>query len=130
MSDHGVTGTPPARLTVGLVSAGRVGTAIGAALERRGHVVSALVARSSQSRDLAARRLPEARITDPADAAAAGELLILAVPDSALPGVVAELADVNAFRATSSSTWPAQWARKSCAPPPTPVPWSSPRTRP
>ena len=89
MSDHGVTGTPPARLSIGLVSAGRVGTAVGAALERRGHVVSALVARSSQSRDLAARRLPEARITDPAGAAAAGELLILAVPDSALPGVVA-----------------------------------------
>jgi predicted short-subunit dehydrogenase-like oxidoreductase (DUF2520 family) len=98
MSDHGVTGTPPARLSIGLVSAGRVGTAVGAALERRGHVVSALVARSSQSRDLAARRLPEARITDPAGAAAAGELLILAVPDSALPGVVAELADTNAFR--------------------------------
>lgn len=97
MSDHGVTGTPPARLSIGLVSAGRVGTAVGAALERRGHVVSALVARSSQSRDLAARRLPEARTTDPAGAAA-GELLILAVPDSALPGVVAELADANAFR--------------------------------
>ena len=93
MSDHGVTGTPPARLSIGLVSAGRVGTAVGAALERRGHVVSALVARSAQSRDLAARRLPEARITDPADAAAAGELLILAVPDSALSGVVAELAE-------------------------------------
>ena len=98
MSEFGVTGTPPARLSIGLVSAGRVGTAIGAALERRGHVVSAVVARSTRSRDLATRRLPEARLADPVAVAKAGELLILAVPDSALPGVVAELADVGAFR--------------------------------
>jgi predicted short-subunit dehydrogenase-like oxidoreductase (DUF2520 family) len=98
MSEFGVTGTPPARLTVGLVSAGRVGTAIGAALERRGHVVSTLVARSGRSRDLAARRLPEARPTDPVGVAESCELLILAVPDAALPGVVADLAAADAFR--------------------------------
>ena len=60
MSDFGVTGTPPARLSIGLISAGRVGTAVGAALERRGHVVSTVVGRSGRSRELAARRLPEA----------------------------------------------------------------------
>ena len=98
MSEYGVTGTPPARLSVGLISAGRVGTAIGAALERRGHVVAAVVARSERSRDLLARRLPEARPADPAAVAEAGELLILAVPDSALPGIVAELAEAGAFR--------------------------------
>ena len=98
MSEFGVTETPPARLSIGLVSAGRVGTAVGAALERRGHVVSAVVARSRRSRDLAADRLPEARVTDPVSVAKAGELLILAVPDSALPGVVAELAAAEAFR--------------------------------
>ncbi len=98
MSEFGVTGTPPARLSIGLVSAGRVGTAIGAALERRGHVVAAVVARSERSRELAARRLPEAQTTEPAEVARVSELLILAVPDSALPGVVAELADAGAFR--------------------------------
>lgn len=98
MSEHGVTGSPPARLSIGLVSAGRVGTAIGAALERRGHVVSAVVARSERSRALAADRLPDARVADPVAVAEAGELLILAVPDSALPGVVAELAAADAFR--------------------------------
>lgn len=98
MAEFGVTGTAPARLSVGLVSAGRVGTAIGAALERRGHVVAAAVARSGRSRDLVARHLPEARITDPVAVAGAAELLILAVPDSALPGVVAELASARAFR--------------------------------
>lgn len=98
MAEFGVTGSPPARLSIGLVSAGRVGTAVGAALERRGHVVSAVVARSERSRDLAAARLPEARVTDPVSVAKSGELLILAVPDSALPGVVAELAAAEVFR--------------------------------
>lgn len=98
MSDFGVTGPPPARLSVSVVSAGRVGTAFGAALERRGHVVSAVVARSDTSRELASRRLPEARVLGPVDAARAAELVILAVPDSALPGVVSELAEAEAFR--------------------------------
>ena len=98
MSEFGVTGTPPARLSIGLISGGRVGTAVGAALERRGHVVSAVVARSEKSQDLVARRLPEARLTDPVGVAEAGELLVLAVPDSALPAVVAELAEADAFR--------------------------------
>lgn len=98
MSDFGVTGPPPARLSVSVVSAGRVGTAFGAALERRGHVVSAVVARSATSRELASRRLPEARVLGPVEAARAAELVILAVPDSALPGVVSELAEAEAFR--------------------------------
>ncbi len=98
MSEFGVTESAPARLSIGLVSAGRVGTAVGAALERRGHVVSAVVARSRRSRDLAADRLPEARVTDAVSVAKSSELLILAVPDSALPGVVAELAAAEAFR--------------------------------
>lgn len=98
MSEYGVTGTPPARLSVGLISVGRVGTAIGTALERRGHVVSALVARSERSRDLAADRLPQARVADQVAVAGSCELLLLAVPDSALPGVVADLAAADAFR--------------------------------
>ena len=98
MSEFGVTGSPPARLSIGLISAGRVGTAIGAALERRGHVVTAVVARSERSRDLVSRRLPESRVADPVAVARAGELLILAVPDAALPGVVAELDAAEAFR--------------------------------
>lgn len=98
MSAFGVTGPPPARLSVSVISAGRVGTALGAALERRGHVVSAVVARSERSRELAARRLPDARLTDPVDAAESSELVILAVPDSALPGVIAELAEADSFR--------------------------------
>ena len=47
---------------VGIISAGRVGTALGEALEKAGHVVAGVVARSSLSR--ACRWLPESPILD------------------------------------------------------------------
>ena len=60
----------PARLSVGVISAGRVGTALGSALERAGHVVTAVAAPSGPSRERAARRLPEATVGAPSDIAA------------------------------------------------------------
>lgn len=81
----------PARLSVGVISAGRVGTALGAALERAGHIVTAASAPSSASQDRAALRLPETRLERPAVIAAKAELLILAVPDTELPGLVDDL---------------------------------------
>lgn len=88
----------PARLGVGVVSAGRGGTALGVALENVGHVVSAATARSTQSRERLARRLPEARNLDPISVAERCELLVLAVSDTALPGLIAELDAANAVR--------------------------------
>lgn len=82
----------PARLSVGVVSAGRVGTALGAALERAGHVVTAVSAPSPVSRERAAQRLPEAAVGAPSDVAEKAELLILAVPDTELAALVDELA--------------------------------------
>lgn len=81
----------PARLSVGVISAGRVGTALGAALERAGHIVTAASAPSERSRSRAAERLPEARLESPAVIAEKAELLILAVPDTELPALVDEL---------------------------------------
>lgn len=86
----------PARLAVGIVSAGRVGVALGVALERVGHVVGAATARSEASRDRLARHLPGARIASPADVARSSELIVLAVPDSALSDVIRELVDSGA----------------------------------
>ncbi|MGX9297777.1 Rossmann-like and DUF2520 domain-containing protein [Tsukamurella paurometabola] len=82
----------PARLSVGVISAGRVGTALGAAFDRAGHIVTAASAPSHRSRERAAHRLPEARLDAPAVIAEKAELLILAVPDTALPALVDELA--------------------------------------
>ncbi|ORA14072.1 Rossmann-like and DUF2520 domain-containing protein [Mycobacterium asiaticum] len=91
-------GLRPARLKVGIVSAGRVGTALGVALERADHVVVACSAISHESRQRAQRRLPDTSVLPPPDVAAGAELLLLAVPDSELAGLVAGLAATSAVR--------------------------------
>ncbi|WP_124711502.1 Rossmann-like and DUF2520 domain-containing protein [Gordonia insulae] len=88
----------PARLTVGVISAGRVGTALGAALEQAGHVVGAVVARSESSRRRASERLPESEILDLDAVVARSELLILAVPDAVLAAVVDDVARSGSLR--------------------------------
>ncbi|MDG3009303.1 DUF2520 domain-containing protein [Rhodococcus sp. D2-41] len=82
----------PARLTVGVVSAGRVGTALGEAWERAGHVVAACSAISEASRERAGTRLPESAILPIPEVVARAELLLLAVPDAELPGLIRGLA--------------------------------------
>ena len=95
-------GTPhglrPARLKVGIISAGRVGSALGVALERAEHVVVACSAISATSRRLAERRLPDTPILPVPDVADNAELLLLTVPDSELPGLVRGLAATGAVR--------------------------------
>ncbi|MGV9713038.1 Rossmann-like and DUF2520 domain-containing protein [Gordonia sp. NPDC003424] len=95
----GVSNLPaPARLTVGIVSAGRVGTAIGEALETAGHIVGAVVARSDASRRRSAARLPDSEILDLGAVVARSELLVLAVPDAELPTVIDDIARSGALR--------------------------------
>lgn len=91
-------GLRPARLKVGIVSAGRVGTALGVALERVDHVVVACSAVSHASRQRAQRRLPDTPVMSVPDVAGNAELLLLAVPDTELPGLVSGLAATSAVR--------------------------------
>jgi predicted short-subunit dehydrogenase-like oxidoreductase (DUF2520 family) len=91
-------GLRPARLKVGIISAGRVGTALGVALERADHVVVSCSAISHASRERARRRLPDTPLATPPDVAASAELLLLAVPDSELAGLVSGLAATSAVR--------------------------------
>jgi predicted short-subunit dehydrogenase-like oxidoreductase (DUF2520 family) len=88
----------PARLSVGIISAGRVGTALGVALERADHVVVACSAISHASRQRAERRLPDTAVLPVHEVAGRAELLLLAVPDSELPTVVSGLAATQAVR--------------------------------
>ncbi|WP_435828431.1 Rossmann-like and DUF2520 domain-containing protein [Nocardia testacea] len=88
----------PARLTVGIVSAGRVGSALGAALERAGHVVFGVAAISDASVHRAQSRLPDSQILPVEEVAARSELLILAVPDAELAGLVRGLASSGTVR--------------------------------
>jgi predicted short-subunit dehydrogenase-like oxidoreductase (DUF2520 family) len=80
------------------VSAGRVGSALGAALERAGHIVFGVSAISDASRRRARTWLPDSQILPPERVATRSELLILAVPDSELTGLVAGLAAAGAVR--------------------------------
>jgi predicted short-subunit dehydrogenase-like oxidoreductase (DUF2520 family) len=84
------------RLAVGVVSAGKVGSVLGAALARAGHDVTGVAAVSDASLRRAAALLPEVPVLDPVEVAARSSLLLLAVPDDALDALVAGLAEVRA----------------------------------
>ncbi len=88
----------PARLTVGVVGTGRVGSVLGAALQRAGHHVVAVSAVSQVSRERAARLLPDADIREITDVVDTAELVVLAVPDDVLAPLVAGLASTGHWR--------------------------------
>jgi predicted short-subunit dehydrogenase-like oxidoreductase (DUF2520 family) len=86
----------PARLNVGVIGPGRVGSVLGAALERAGHRVTVVAAVSEASRSRAADRLPGARTADPAAVVEAADLVLLTVPDDALEPLVGGLVETGA----------------------------------
>jgi predicted short-subunit dehydrogenase-like oxidoreductase (DUF2520 family) len=86
----------PARLDVGVVGAGRVGTALAVALRRAGHTIAAASAVSEASRSRVERYLPGTPVRQPGDVVAAADLVLLTVPDDALGGLVRGLAATGA----------------------------------
>ncbi|MGG8408141.1 Rossmann-like and DUF2520 domain-containing protein [Streptomyces sp. 12297] len=88
----------PARLTVGVVGAGRVGPALAAALQLAGHHPVAVSAVSDASRRRAADLLPDVPLVPPAQVLERADLVLLTVPDDTLPGLVEGLADTGAVR--------------------------------
>ncbi|CCH80405.1 conserved hypothetical protein [Nostocoides japonicum T1-X7] len=89
----------PARLTVGVVGAGRVGSVLGAALAAAGHRVTGVSAVSDASLERAARLLPGIPVKEIPDVVAGAELVLLAVPDDALAALVAGLSATRAWQA-------------------------------
>ncbi|MBO9552963.1 DUF2520 domain-containing protein [Cellulomonas sp.] len=89
----------PGRLGVGVVGAGRVGAVLGSALRGAGHPVVAVSAVSEASRERAEALLPGVPVLDVPEVVRRAELVLLAVPDDALPGLVAGLAEVGAWQA-------------------------------
>ena len=82
-------GEPP---ITGIVGAGAVGTALGAALSRSGWPVAAVASRDQARRDRFRALVPDARGFAEANALLDEvELIVLAVPDDAIPGLAAEL---------------------------------------
>ncbi|MBV8932482.1 MAG: NAD(P)-binding domain-containing protein, partial [Kutzneria sp.] len=88
----------PARLAVGVISAGRVGSVLGAALARAGHVVVAVSAVSDDSLRRAERLLPGVPVLAVDQVATRADLVLLAVPDDALAGLVRGLAATGSLR--------------------------------
>ena len=89
-SDH------PARLSVGIVGPGRAGTAMGTALMRAGHAVVAVSAISDASVRRARSSFPDAVIAEPAGVVRLADLVLLTVPDDALPDLIAGLVATGA----------------------------------
>ena len=88
--------TRPGRLGVGIVGAGRVGPVIGAALAGAGHALTGITAGSDPDRIAAI--LPDVPVR-PADELVRGsQLVVLAVPRDELAGLVAGLAEVEAWQ--------------------------------
>jgi predicted short-subunit dehydrogenase-like oxidoreductase (DUF2520 family) len=88
----------PARLAVGVVSAGRVGAVLGAALARAGHTVVAASGVSKESVQRAEELLPDVPLLPPDDVVSRADLVLLALPDDALAGMVRGLAAADALR--------------------------------
>lgn len=86
------------RLGVGVIGAGRVGPVLAAALGGAGHAVTGINAVSDDSRDRAEAMLPGVPILEVPAIVERSELVILAVPDTELPPLVAGLAATGAWQ--------------------------------
>ncbi len=90
--------TLPAHLQVGVVGAGRVGSVLAAALRRSGLSVAAAHGLSDASRRRADALLPGVPLLPVSSVVEKADLLLLAVPDDTLPGLVQGVARSTGFR--------------------------------
>lgn len=89
--------TAAGRLGVGVVGSGRVGPVLGAALAGAGHALVGITAVSQESRDRADAMLPGVPVLPVPDLVERSELVLLAVPDTELPGLVEGLAEAGVW---------------------------------
>ncbi|WP_027644297.1 Rossmann-like and DUF2520 domain-containing protein [Salinispora oceanensis] len=98
-ADQAVDAPIPRSLTIGVIGVGRVGAVLAAALAAAGHRVVAAAGGSAASRARMALLLADVpRRPATSVACTATDLLLVAVPDDALAGVVAGLAEAGALR--------------------------------
>lgn len=83
---------------IGIISAGRVGAALGSALRAAGHTVIGAYAASDDSRDRLDAMLPGVPALDIPTIVERAELVVLAVPDSELAPLVQGLAKLEAWQ--------------------------------
>ncbi|WP_219905508.1 Rossmann-like and DUF2520 domain-containing protein [Actinopolyspora mortivallis] len=86
------------RLRVGVISAGRVGSVLGAALHGVNHEVGAVAAVSDAALRRVDELLPTVPVRAPDEVARQADLVLLTVPDDALEGLVRGLAAAGSLR--------------------------------
>lgn len=86
------------KTAISIIGPGRVGAAIGALAARAGYDVVAVAGRDKARTRAAARLIGRgAAVTTPDQAAAAGQIVLLTLPDRAIESVCRELAEQGAF---------------------------------
>ncbi|OFI39058.1 oxidoreductase [Arthrobacter sp. SW1] len=88
----------PGRLGIGIIGAGKVGAVLGAALRAAEHAVVGVSAVSEDSRERAETLLPGVPVLEVQEIVERAELVLLAVPDDALGGLVEGLAKLGAWQ--------------------------------
>ncbi len=99
VSVRAATVAGPVDTRLGAPVRGRVGPVLGAALAGAGHAITGISAVSAASRERAEAMLPGVPVLEIPDLIERSELVILAVPDAELPGLVAGLAATGAWQA-------------------------------
>lgn len=89
----------PARLAVGVVGFGRVGSALAVGLQRAGHQILAVSGATESTRRRAARQLPDVPVLPAEDVVRRCGAVLLTVPDDVLSDLVETLAAQGCFRA-------------------------------
>ncbi|PZR51600.1 oxidoreductase [Xylanimonas oleitrophica] len=93
-----MSGRRPGRLGVGVVGAGRVGAVLGSALRATGHAVVGASGISEASQERIASLLPGVPVLTVDEVVERAELVLLTVPDEALPELVAGIAGVGGWQ--------------------------------
>lgn len=94
---HAVNG-PPAKLGIGVIGAGRVGTVLANALRALGHGVVGVTAVSPASRERAEALLPGVPVLTPHEVIRRAEVVLVTVPDDAIAEVVAGAAQLGLWQ--------------------------------
>jgi predicted short-subunit dehydrogenase-like oxidoreductase (DUF2520 family) len=81
---------------IGIVGAGRAGTAVAVLWQRAGHRIVGVSGRGP-TRDRIARLLPDVPLLEPSEVARSAELTVVAVPDDLIAITVRDLASANVF---------------------------------
>jgi predicted dinucleotide-binding enzyme len=114
---------PEDKVKIGIIGSGNVGSALGTVWAKAGHAVMFSSRHIEHDRSLAARVGGGARAGTPREAAAFGDVLLVAVPYGALPDVGKDLADEIKGKVVIDACNPfpnrdgeiAEWAREKGA---------------